>query len=192
MLPQNGRDDDYGYKILIRSLHTGFQEANRIIEGFNGKAKSTITVSALVLGVMVAWTRVAPGLSGENGAVHSLMGQSVPVVGVSVATLMGAGIAAIIVSIVASLVAIAAVRLDNPFGSSTIVTKGMLDMAKIDAWNEVSKKSVYRRVCTDYAKAIMSRENVARWSGRATPVGQVAPGAGVVLAAVASAGLFWA
>jgi len=102
MLPQNGRDDDFGYSILIRSLHTGFQEANRIIEGFNGKAKSTITVSALVLGAMVAGTRVALGLAGENGAARSLMEQAVPVIGVPASTLMGAGIAAIIVSIVAS------------------------------------------------------------------------------------------
>lgn len=192
MPPQNDHDDDSGYKILIGSLHTGFQEANRIIEGFNEKAKSTITVSALVLGVMVAGTRVALGMSGEGAAARSLMEQAVPVVGIPASALMGAGIASIIVSIVASLVAIAAVRLDNPFGSSTVVTNGMLDATKIDTWNAASKKGIYRRLCKEYARAIMRRETVARWSGRATLVGQVALGAGVVLAAIASAGLFLA
>lgn len=178
--------------MLIRSLHTGLHEVNRVIEGFNDKAKSTITVSALVLGAMVAGTRVSLGLTGESGAVRSLMEQTVPVVGVQVSTLMGAGIVAIIASIVASLVAIAAVRLDNPFGSSTVVTNGMLDATKIDAWSEAPKKDIYKRICKEYAGAIIRRENVARWSGKATLAGQVALGTGVVLAAVASAGLFWA
>jgi len=89
-------------------------------------------------------------------------------------------------------VAIVAVRLDNPFGSATVVTNGMLDETKIDAWNEAPKQDIYKRVYKEYAGATMRRENVARWSGRATQVGQAALGAGVVLAAVASAGLFWA
>lgn len=191
MLPQNG-PDDFGYRMLIMVMQSGFQEANRIIKELNDKAKSTITVSALVLGAMVAGTRVALGLAGGGGAVRSVMEQAAPVAGIPVPTLMGAGIAAIIISIVASLVAIAAVRLSNPFSSNTIATNGMLDTAKIDMWDKASKRAIYRKICRGYANAMIRRENVAKWSGRATLVGQVALGAGVVLAAVASAGLFWA
>lgn len=191
MLPQNG-PDDFGYRMLIMVMHTGFQEANRIIKEFNDKAKSTITVGALVLGAIVAGTRVALGWAGDGDAALGLMEQTVPVIGIPVSALMGAGIISIIASIVASLVAIAAVRLNNPFSSSTIATNGMLDMAKMDMWDKASKGAIYRKICRGYANAMIKRESVARWGGRATLAGQVALGAGVVLAAVASAGLFWA
>jgi len=178
--------------MLLSMLRTGFQESNRVIAGFNDKAKSTITVSALVLGVIAAGTRVSLGLGGEDVAGLGPMDQLVPVVGIPVSALMGAGIAAIITSIVASLVAIAAVRLDSPFGTNTVLTRGMLDPTKFKMWSKTPKERIYKKMCEEYAKATLKREKVARWSGRATLTGQISLGAGVVLAAIASAGIFLA
>lgn len=143
MLAQPVQEDDFGYKMLLSVLRAGFQESNRVIAGFNDKAKSTITVSALVLGVIVAGTRVSLGLGGEGGAGLGLMNQLVPVAEVPVSALMGAGIVAIITSIVA----IAAVRLDSPFGTNTVLTRGMLDPTKFKMWNKIPKERIYKKMC---------------------------------------------
>lgn len=189
---QSSPDDELylRYKILIEILHTGFEESNSILKGVYDKAKTTITVGAVILGVIIAGTRVLYGLLIENSARDDLMSQASPIHEVSVSSLMGWGIAMIVVSIVMSFVAIGVVRIKNPFGSQVLFTEDELDQSKIKLWKTLPRKHTYETICEAYARATYNRERASMVSGAVTLAGQVCLGVGLAMASMAAIGLF--
>lgn len=194
LAPQSSPDDDLyqRYKTLIRILHTGFQESNNILKGVYDKAKTTITVGSVILGVIIAGTRVLSGLLAENSTRSEVMSQESLIHGVSVSSLMGWGIVMIIVSIVVSFVAMGVVRIKNPFGSQVLLTGDELDQNKVKMWKTSLKKDVYEATCKAYARATYSRERASMVSGAVTLAGQICLGVGLVMTSIAAIGLFGA
>jgi len=178
--------------MLIEILRAGFLESNNMLQGVYDKAKTTITVGAVILGVIIAGTRVLSGLLVENHARESMMSQATLVHDVSVSSLMGWGIVMIILSIVVSFVAMGVVRIKNPFGSKIVLTRGRLDQKKIMVWMTSLKMDTYGATCEAYAKATRSRERAFKASSVVTLTGQVFLGLGLVMTSIAAIGLFGA
>lgn len=178
------------YRMLIEILQAGFCESNNILKGVYDKAKTTITVGAVILGVIIAGTRVLSGLLVENSAGEGFMSQASPIHGVTVSSLMGWGIVMIIVSIVVSFVAMGVVRIKNPFGPNMVLTSNKMDQEKIRVWVTSLKKDACEAICEAYAKATRSRERASRASGIVTLIGQVCLGVGLSMASIAAIGLF--
>lgn len=192
MNTQSSPDDELyqRYHMLIKILHAGFLESNNILKGVYDKAKTTITVGAVILGVIIAGTRVLSGLLSENSAREGLMAQASLMHGVSVSLLMGWGIVMIIVSIVVSFVAMGVVRIKNPFSYQILLTGGKLDQSKIKMWKTLPRKYTYEKICVAYAKATRSRERASIVSGAVTLAGQVCLGVGLIMTSVAAISLF--
>ncbi len=175
-------DDGFGYNALVEEMRAGYRDAHGILRDHVDKAKANITAGTMVLGIIIAGARVSSGLLGQAG--HDLSAPLIPSLGIPlVPTLMGMGMGAIVLSIAVSVGAIAAIRLEKPFGSRTVLTEGELDHAKFKAWGRVPKEAICAKICDAYGKATLQRERQARRSGKATAIGQISLVVGPVLAA---------
>lgn len=179
-------DNDFGYSVLVEEMREGYRDVRATIRENVDKAKANITAGTVVLGIIIAGTRVSSGLLGEAGE-HALADSLIPAFGIPlVPTLVGLGMGAIVLSIAVSVGAIAAIRLNTPFGPHTILTKGSLDRSKLKAWERAPKKTIYTKICKEYAEATLRGEKVARRSGKAMAIGQISLVVGLVLTAAAS------
>jgi len=179
-------DNGFGYDALVEEMRSGYRNAHDTLKDHVDKAKANITTGTVVLGIIIAGTRVSSSLLGEADE-HALMAPLVPALGAPlVPTLMGLGMGAIVFSIAVSVWAIAAIRLRTPFGSETALTSGEIDHAKLNAWGRAPKKAICAKICDAYGKATLQRERLARRSGKATAIGQISLVAGLVLTAAAS------
>jgi len=169
--------------MLVEEMRAGYRDAHGTVRDHADKARANITAGTVVLGIIIAGTRVSSGLLGDAGE-YALAAPLIPALGVPlVPTLMALGMGAIVVSIAVSVGAIAAIRLKNPFSSNTVITRGTLDRSKIRSWGMASKKALCAKICKAYGEATLHRERLARRSGKATAIGQVSLVAGLVLTA---------
>lgn len=175
---------------MVGEMRTGYRDAHGIVGDVVDKAKANITAGTVVLGIIIAGTRVSSGLLGDAEA-HALATLLIPAFNVPlVPTLMGMGMSAIVLSIAVSVGAIAAIKLKTPFGSQAALTRGALDHVKIKSWTTAPKKIIYEKICKAYGEATLHRERLAMRSGKATVIGQISLVVGLVLTAAASISAF--
>jgi len=171
-------------------MRTGYRDAHGAVRDHADKAKANITAGTVVLGIIIAGTRVSSGLLGENGG-RNLAEPLIPALGIPlVPTLMALGMGAIVLSIAVSVGAIAAIRLKNPFSSRAVLTRGALDQTKIRSWGMAPKKAIYEKICKAYGEATLHRERLAMRSGKAVAIGQISLVVGLVLTVAASISAF--
>jgi len=85
---QNAPENDFGYDLLVEEIRAGYRDAHGTIGDNTAKARTNITAGTVVLGIIIAGTRVSSGLLGEAGE-HALAAPLIPTLGVPlVPTLM--------------------------------------------------------------------------------------------------------
>ena len=161
------------YKLLVKMLWVGLQEADRAIDELTGKAKSTITTGAVVLSVIIAGTSVFAGLLDENPEMLIASQVSIYGITVSIAWFGFFGFMFILASMCTSVCALAIVKLENPFSSKLVISGNATNEEKVEAWESILEGKIYKKIHEAYAKALRSRERIIKKVGRIALAGQI-------------------
>ncbi len=170
-------------KDAYRELREQVYHHDTVLEGQNGRAKSLLAVSAVLLGIMGISLGNFAGFVHENYVVSVDEPETLPIQAIVATMILGmAGLAGAMISMIFSVRALYVSRINQPIMSKNFGKDGNVDSDMLDAWIKLPEREAYTELIKSCVSALHSREeNIARIGARAG-VAQSSLLAGLILA----------